>query len=272
MIRPLTATIGAEIEGIDLATVGAAEADFIRAALLEHKVVFFRDQQLDDAAHQALAERFGTPQHFAFLDAVSPETPAVHALRGGGGRPKANADIWHSDASFQATPPMGSILRALTSPTVGGDTLWADMEAAYEGLPDRIRRLLDGLTATHDFTRSHTHAGKIDPQRYPPVSHPVVRVHPETGRRCLYVNRIFTSRIDQLSDRENETLLPYLFDAAREPLYQVRFRWREGSVAFWDNRCTQHYAVSDYTEPRLMHRVVIDGDRPRGDVPADERR
>lgn len=262
-VRPLTSLIGAEIEGIDLARADDSDIGLITEALLEHKVVFFRDQELDDRSHQEFAARFGTPQDFAFLPATGPATPGIHALASGGGRPsRSNADIWHSDATFQETPPMGSILRALASPSVGGDTLWANMEAVYESLSDRMQILLDGLTATHDFTKSSTHRGKATGAEYPPVVHPVIRTHPVTGRKCLYVNRIFTTRINELSDRENELLLPYLFDLAREPLFQCRFSWRPGSVAFWDNRCTQHYAVADYVESRLMHRAVIDGDRP----------
>lgn len=263
-IRPLTSHIGALIEGIDLSAPSDDDIAVIHSALLEHKVVFFRDQQLSDRAHADFAARFGRPQHFAFLPAVDEAVPEVHELAGGGGRSKTgNADIWHSDASFQKTPPLGSILRSVVSPGLGGDTLWADMEGAYEALPSRIQRLLEGLTATHDFTRSASHRGKLPVEEFPPASHPVVRTHPETGRKCLYVNRIFTARIDQLGDAENDALLPYLFDQAREPLFQCRFRWEAGSVAFWDNRCTQHYAVADYTERRVMRRVVIDGDEPR---------
>lgn len=263
VLRPLTQTIGVEIAGVDLARATDEDIALIGEALLAHKVVFFRDQDLDDRGHTDFAERFGTPQHFAFLPPVAERTPAIHALASGGGKVKrSNADIWHSDASFQQTPPMGSILRALDSPEVGGDTLWADMEAVYESLSPHMQEMLDGLTATHDFNNSSTHRGKPVGEQYPPVSHPVVRTHPVTGRKCLYVNRIFTTRINELSERENEVLLPFLFDVVRDPVFQCRFSWRPGSVAFWDNRCTQHYAVADYTDARLMHRAVIDGCRP----------
>ena len=147
-------------------------------------------------------------------------------------------------------------------PSHGGDTLFADAAAAYDALSSRMQRMLDELTATHDFANSSAHRRPLHDE-YPPVSHPVVRVHPDTGRRSLFVNRIFTSRIDQLTDRENEVLLPMLCDHIRSPDFQCRFTWHPGSVAFWDNRCTQHYAVADYREPRVMHRVVIDGTVPR---------
>ncbi|NMM83241.1 hypothetical protein B2J88_02475 [Rhodococcus sp. SRB_17] len=262
-IRPLTSVIGAEITGIDLARTSTSDIEFVSKALLEHKVLFFRDQELDDRAHADFAAHFGVPQLFAFLPPVAEDVPEVHALSSGGTKPKrSNADIWHSDATFQSTPPMGSILRSLVSPTVGGDTLWANMEAAYEALSPRLQEMLDGMTATHDFKNSSTHRNHPLGDVYPPISHPVVRTHPVTGRKSLYVNRTFTTRIDGLSERENEMLLPFLCDHVRGPEFQCRFTWAAGSVAFWDNRCTQHYAVADYTQPRLMHRVVIDGDRP----------
>jgi len=265
--QPLTAVIGAELHGVDLAHPSDDMVAAIDQALLRHKVVFFPDQVLDDRAHRDFAARFGPLQRFPFGAPVDEAIPEVHAIASGGGAPKTgNADIWHSDATFMATPPLGSVLRAVQLPPYGGDTLFANMEAAYEALSSSIQRLLDGLTATHDFTRSSSHRRALQ-HDYPPVSHPVVRVHPITGRRALFVNRIFTDRINELSDRENEALLVFLCDHARSPDFQCRFSWRPGSVAFWDNRCTQHYAVADYTERRVMHRVVINGDRPQA-VPA----
>lgn len=260
---PLTATIGAELPGVDLANAGEADIAAVLDALLRHKVVFFRDQSLDDRAQRDLARRFGTLEPFPFGGPVDPSVPEVHAIATGGGPKVANADIWHSDATFLASPPMGSILRAVTLPACGGDTLFADMEAAYDALSSPLQRLVDELTATHDVARSSSHRRPLD-DRFPPVSHPVVRVHPVTGRRSLFVNRIFTVRLDQLGERENETLLPMLCDHVRSPDFQCRFHWEPGSVAFWDNRCTQHYAVADYDERRVMHRVVVNGDPPRG--------
>jgi taurine dioxygenase len=160
-------------------------------------------------------------------------------------------------------PPMGSVLRAVQLPPCGGDTLFANMEAAYDALSSPIQRIVDELSATHDFTHSSAHRRALHDQ-YPPVTHPVVRVHPVTGRRSLYVNRIFTVSINELNDRENAALLSFLCDHVRSPDFQCRFSWRPGSVAFWDNRCTQHYAVADYSDTRVMHRVVIAGDRPNG--------
>jgi taurine dioxygenase len=263
-VQLLTTGIGAEVLGIDCAAPTSEQLGAVHEALLAHKVVFFRDQQLDDRAQRDFAAHFGPPQRFPFGGPVDESVPEVHAIASGGEAGKVgNADIWHADATFMATPPLGSILRAVQLPSTGGDTLFANTEAAYEALSSRLQRMLDECTATHDFTKSSSHRRPLH-DTYPPVQHPVVRVHPVTGRRSLFVNRIFTVRIDQLSERENEVLLPMLCDHVRAPDFQCRFSWRPGSVAFWDNRCTQHYAVADYRERRVMHRVVIDGDRPIG--------
>ncbi|MFI1379481.1 TauD/TfdA dioxygenase family protein [Embleya sp. NPDC020886] len=264
-IRPLTPTIGAEVLDLDLnrddldASVFAALTD----ALHERQVLFFRDQRITAHRQREVAARFGTLQHFPFGDPAAPDLPEVMVLATGGDGPKvSNADIWHSDATFMARPPLGTMLRAVSLPALGGDTVWADMESAYSGLSAPIRALLDGLTAEHDFAKSRSHRGG-DRAALPPVVHPVVRTHPVTGRRCLYVNRIFTTRIVELDERENELLLPFLFDRTARPEFQVRLTWRPGDIALWDNRSTQHYAAYDYQGPRVMHRIVIEGDEPR---------
>ena len=264
LVTPLTTTIGAELSGIDLACPSPDDIAAIAEALLAHKVVFFRDQRLDDRAHRDFAAAFGRTQRFAFGGPVDESVPEVHAIVTGGPGPKiGNADVWHSDATFMQEPPMGSVLRAVQLPRCGGDTLFANMEAAYDALSSPIQRIVDELSATHDFTHSSAHRRPLHDQ-YPPVTHPVVRVHPVTGRRSLFVNRIFTVSINELNDRENAALLSFLCDHVQSPDFQCRFSWRPGSVAFWDNRCTQHYAVADYSDARVMHRVVISGDRPKG--------
>lgn len=258
----LNPVIGAEISGVDLWALSVDDEAMVRDALHEHLVVFFRDQHLDDRTHRDVAARFGPLQRFPFAEPVDPSIPEVHAIATGGGREKiGNADIWHSDATFMDCPPLGTMLRSIELPPTGGDTLFANMYAAYEALSSRMRGLVDDMTAIHDFTKSSSHRRPLHDE-YPPVTHPVVRTHPVTGRRGLFVNRIFTTRLDGLSDRENEVLLPWLCDHVQSPDFQCRFSWRPGSVAFWDNRCTQHYAVADYAERRVMHRVVLDGDRP----------
>ncbi|MGA4541260.1 TauD/TfdA family dioxygenase [Uniformispora flossi] len=262
-IRPLTPAIGAEVAGIDLNDdLGPDAYAALTEALHTHQVLFFRGQDIDAYRQRDFAAGFGTLQRFPFGHPPAPDLPEVMVLATGDGPKQSNADIWHSDATFMARPPLGTMLRAVSLPPLGGDTLWADMESAYAALSAPMRALLDGLTAEHDFTKSRTHRGG-DPDALPVVAHPVVRTHPVTGRRCLYVNRIFTTRIVELDERENELLLPFLFDHVTRPDFQVRFGWRPGDIAFWDNRSTQHYAVYDYQAPRVMHRIVIEGDEPR---------
>jgi taurine dioxygenase len=275
-VSPITSTIGAEIGGIDLTQpLSPDEVEVIAAALHTHGVVFFRDQPITDEQQRDRALQFGTPEIFAFAAGVHPDIPEVHAVTFDDGSlaKGRNADAWHSDATWMAEPPYGSILRAVELPAVGGDTCWADTAAAYDDLSSAMQRLLDEMTATHDFIKSFGpfFEGPDGPARYeairakhPPVVHPVVRVHPVTKRKALYVNRNFTTRLDGLTERENEVLLPFLCDHVRSPDFQCRFRWTPGSIAFWDNRGTQHYAVPDYSGRRVMHRVILAGDRPVG--------
>ncbi len=266
-VTPLTAAIGGEVSGVDLrtplddATVGA-----LRAALLDRLVLFFRDQPLSDDEHLGFAQRFG-PLSVPPLATKYQDRPTVTVLdqvspKGEG------ADEWHSDNTFMDHPPMGSILRAVQLPAVGGDTCFASMYAAYEALSPPVRALVDQLTAVHDVTkpmRKAIAAGHAAltlsemQERWPPVEHPVVVTHPETGRKGLFVNRNSTTSIVGLSERENDALLPFLLDHARSPEFQCRFHWEPDSIAFWDNRCVQHYAVADYVERRVMRRVTIDG-------------
>ncbi|MBW8486665.1 TauD/TfdA dioxygenase family protein [Actinomadura parmotrematis] len=259
--HPVTRNIGAEVEGIDLSKpTDPEQIQTIRDGLLEHQVLFFRDQHISDGEHQAFAEQFGTVNQ----PAMNTSGSAIHVLdqtdpKGEGG------DQWHSDNTFQPVPPMGSLLRAVILPEVGGDTLWANMYLAYESLAPWLQRLADELYAEHDLTMSISKANdkghafdlRAMQEKNPPSIHPVVRVHPETGRKALYVNRSSVTRLVGLSNRENEALLPLLFDAVRDPQFQVRLKWRVGTLAFWDNRPTQHYAVADYTQRRKMHRVTI---------------
>ena len=270
-VLPLTPAIGAEIRGVDLRRpLEPATVQAIERALLDHLVLFFRgaaitpEQQIAFArcfgaiSIPPFAPRYGSNPELIVLDQKSP--------RGEG------ADNWHSDNTFMPEPPMGSILRAVELPPLGGDTCFASMYAAYEALSPPLQRLLAGLRAVHDLTRplqkgiaaGHTTAKLEELQRqWPPVEHPVVRTHPVTGRKALFVNGNSTTRILGLGERENELLLPFLVDHVRSPEFQCRFRWEVGSIAFWDNRSTQHFAVPDYAERRVMHRVTIAGDRPR---------
>lgn len=271
-IQPLTVAIGAEIRGIDLAQdLGEANVARIREALLEHLVLVFRDQDLSPDDHIAIARRFGAIK--------KPPVATAH-----GGPPEINvldqtqprgegADAWHADNTYTETPPMGSLLRVLQIPSVGGDTAFASMYAAYDALSPALRSLCDELTAVHDVTgsvskaiaRGHSSANLAEIQaQLPPVHHPVVIVHPETGRRALFVNVNSTVRINEMPEAESEMLLRFLFEHTKSPEFQVRVRWDTRSLVFLDNRCTQHYAVADYRERRVLHRVAIEGTRPVG--------
>jgi taurine dioxygenase len=266
-ITPLTSAIGGEVHGVDLREeLSDVDVKVLRQGLLDHLVLFFRDQHVTDEQQLAFALRFG-PMHVSPLQTVHQDAPEIVVLNQV--YPKGEgADEWHSDNTFLADPPMASILRAVQLPDVGGDTCFASMYAAYEGLSSTMQTFVDGLRAVHDITNplkkairdGHATLDLAEMQRKcPPVEHNVVVTHPETGRKALFVNRNSTTHIVGLSDREQEVLLPFLFDHVRSPEYQCRFHWEEGSIAFWDNRSVQHYAVADYHERRIMHRATIAG-------------
>jgi taurine dioxygenase len=266
-IRPLTRAIGAEVEGLDLRRpLADDQVAELRQAWLDHLVLFFRDQPIDDEQQLAFALRFG-PMHVSPLQTVHQDAPEIVVLDqlhpvGEG------ADEWHSDNTFLADPPVASILRAVQLPELGGDTCFASMYAAYEALSPALREMLDRLRAVHDITRplqkairdGHSSLDLATTQaQCPPVEHNVVVTHPETGRKALFLNRNSTTRLVGLTERENDVLLPFLFDHVRSPEFQCRFHWEPGSIAFWDNRAVQHYAVADYYERRVMHRATIAG-------------
>jgi taurine dioxygenase len=273
-VAPVTPTIGAVISGVDLREpLSRAEISGIEQALLDHLVIFFRDQAITPEQQIAFARQFGeisiapiSPRHAE--DALPPELFVLDQVNPEG----EGADNWHSDNTFMSEPPMGSILRAVKIPSVGGDTCFASSYAAYEGLSPAMREFVDGLRAVHDITkpvRRAIAAGissvNLDELQagWPPVEHPVVRTHPLTGRKALYVNGNSTTRIVGLSERENDLLLPFLCDHTRSPKFQCRFQWEVNSIAFWDNRSAQHFAVPDYQERRLMYRVTLLGDKPQ---------
>ena len=270
-VEPLTACIGAEIDGVDLRT-GLDDESFaaVHDAFHEFGVVFFHDQPLEPLELLDLARRFGALDIPHPLLPCRPEDPRVAVVLNNEDRPPHNAE-WHSDVTFVPEPPLGSLLQALVLPPRGGDTLWSSMTALYDDLPQTLQERLLELSAWHSI---ETFSGGIhdseDGERVrqamrenPPTLHPMVRTHPVTGRKALFVNEIFTTAVECLPAEESDDLLRDLFERVRKPEYQVRFRWREGSIAIWDNRCTQHYAVADYfPAKRLMHRVTVAGDRP----------
>ncbi|WP_410658419.1 TauD/TfdA dioxygenase family protein [Amycolatopsis sp. lyj-112] len=265
-LRPLGRVIGAEIDGVDLAEplTPALHAELNRA-LLEWKVLFFRDQDITSAHQRAFASNWGDLETNPFIP--QGETEDTTRFTRSATMP-AFENIWHVDVTFRPAPALGSVLRLIEVPPVGGDTMWADMAAAYDNLPEGIRARIDGLTAVHDFIPGFARFSDPESLRrrqdaFPPVEHPVVRTHPETGRRTLFVNQAFTTHIVGIDRDESDRLLRYLFSRAHTPEFQVRFAWRPGSVAFWDNRATQHYAVNDYQPyARVAERVAIVGDRP----------
>src|SRR3954452_5786932 len=274
-VLPLGPSFGARIVGLDLADATDTEVDAVRAALVRHKVLFFPDQRLDADAPIALGGRMGevTASHPVRegLDEDHPEIYAIDSYDGG------FADVWHTDVTFVRRPPLGSILRAVELPPYGGDTNWADLELAYASLSKPVQQLADQLTAVHDGSkewgyylaqRRQGSGSEWDGETFrklEPVEHPVVRVHPETGRKSLFVNPGFTTHIKDVSDAESRGLLDLFFAHITKPEHIVRHRWSVGDVAMWDNRATAHYANRDYGDVRrVMHRITLRGDAPVG--------
>ena len=269
----LTPTIGAQIDGIDFGNIDAESQQRLRAALIEHEVIFFRNLNLTPQQHVRLAEVFGDPLLAKSIVFPSPVGfPQIEVVEYGGDR-IPQTDVWHTDIIWQSRPALGACLYAAVLPPAGGDTLWASMTAAYDALSDRMKTFLSGLTAIHtweissqkkDALAQRGYDGLLElMKKYPPVEHPVIRTHPVSGKKIIYVTRSFTTEIKDLPEDESHAILEFLFDHVKKPEFQVRFRWEKGSLAVWDNRATQHYAVADYMpHRRRMHRVALAGDPP----------
>ena len=269
-VRPLQPTIGAEIGGVDLRDpLSAAARDEIKAAILRYKVVFFRGQDLDREQHAAFARQFGPLYvHPSVNKPDADQQPAAHRIAAEDTKKYADLiaqqqaegwDPYHSDTSWRLVPTWGAVLRAVTLPEVGGDTIWVDAGLAYEELPAEAKARLEGLHVTHDYRSALLRSG----HDYPIVAHPVVRTHRETGRKILWVNFSQHPWIVGLDRQESRELLSIVHDEYRKPEYQVRFSWRPGSIAFWDNRAAVHYAVRNYGDfPRLLERILI-ADEPQ---------
>ena len=263
-VRRATPSVGAFVDGVNLAQVNEATYAEIRRALNEHCVLFFRNQQLSVDEHIHFGHLFGELDvHPAAANAIGREEILVISADENSSR--ANGEAWHSDVSCQPQPPMASILHMHDVPPTGGDTMFASMFAAYDALSERMKNYLDGLTAFHDG--GHVYRGLYnnvqDKTEYPSAHHPVVRTHPESGRKGLFVNRSFTTKIDGLPRDESDAILNYLYAHMEHPNFQVRFTWEPNSVAFWDNRSAQHRAIWDYwPHRRYGHRVTVKGDTP----------
>lgn len=279
-VERLTCSIGAELHDVDLGAVAHSDELFaeLKQHLLDHKVLFFRDQTLTRAEHVQLAERFGALEDHPVLGS-DPENPGLVRIYKDLDSPReAYENAYHCDATWRANPPMGSVLRCVEAPAVGGDTMWVNMEMAYRNLPEHVKQQITSLRARHSIEASFGARMPIEKrlalkERYPDAEHPVVRTHPETGAKCLFVNS-FTTHFTNFHNDDNirygldyapgaTNLLEYLQSQAAIPEYQVRWRWSENSIAIWDNRCTQHYAVQDYWPAvRKMERAGIVGDHP----------
>lgn len=287
-VRPLSGAIGAVVDGLDLsAPLGDELVGAVRAALLAHRVLFFPAQHLSPEAHVAFARQFGEltaghpviggiDGHPEVFEIDYSESRRLYASYGDvTTRPGGNAVDWHTDVTFVERPPLGSILNATVIPASGGDTLWTNQVAAYDALSPALRDFLDGLHAVHDGSAQFAallaaREGDVDwdgsvYDELRPVVHPVVRVHPETGERALFVNAGFTSHIVELTRAESDALLAYLYAHSTQHAFSVRYHWTAGDVAFWDNRATQHAVVGDFGEQhRVIQRVTLRGDIPVG--------
>jgi taurine dioxygenase len=272
--------LGAEISGVDLRKpLSDAEHKAIDAALVENELIIFRDQDVTSEQLMAFGRRFGELTVHPFAPNEGKNAPELIKFRNDETTPPFGTDVWHSDETFRAGPPMATILCAKEVPAVGGDTMFVSMSAAYEGLSERMQRLISGLEAIHDMKPFRPLFGKSEDERrklqqfeliYPPQLHPVVRIHPDSGRKVLFVNPQFTVAIDGMEERESRALLDTLFHQALVPEYQFRHHWAPHTIAMWDNRSTQHYAIHDYyPQRRYMERVTIKGGPVAGVARAD---
>lgn len=265
-VEPLTGSIGAEIANVDLRDLDDQLIAELHDAWMSHKVLFFRDQELTQEQHVAYGRAFGELEIHPFSPNVASH-PEILVLESTEENFSA-AETWHSDVTFRERPPLGSILMGRIVPPFSGDTCWANMDLVYERLSDEVKEQIDGRYAIHSYVKafgrnmSETKRAEVA-ERFPDQKHPIVRTHPVTGRKSLFINRTFTLTIDGMTPDESRSLRYDLYSAVNEPEFQCRFRWRPGSMAQWDNRCTQHYAVPDHGGfHRRMERITLLGDQP----------
>ena len=264
-VTPLTPRIGAEVTGVKLTEpLGNQQFQEVHDALMEHSVIFFRDQPVDVNQHKDFGRLFGD-LHIHPGSPPPPGHPEILIVHADKNSKHIAGENWHSDVSCDEEPPMGSILHLWEVPESGGDTLFASMHAAYDALSDRMKVYLEGLSATHSGEQIYRGRYNNDDTGvvYPLSVHPVVRTHPVTGKKSLYVNKTFTTHINELPREESDGVLRFLYDHCAKPDYQVRFKWQPHSIAFWDNRCVQHLALWDYyPQVRSGYRVTVKGERP----------
>jgi taurine dioxygenase len=267
-VRKLTPVIGAEIHGVDLARpLGNQQFQEIHDALMDNLVIFFRDQKIDVAQHKDFGRRFGPLHVHPNAPVMLEGEPEILVIKADEKSKHVAGEEWHSDVSCDPEPPMGSILYLTeVPPDGGGDTMFANMYRAYETLSEPIKRLLEGRTAIHDSSKAHSYRRKATDRadlQFPHAEQPVVRTHPVTGRKALYVNRGFTTRLVGFAKHESDALLEMLWRHVETPEFHCRFKWQANSIAFWDNRCVQHHALWDYfPNKRYGHRVTVCGDKP----------
>jgi taurine dioxygenase len=262
-VRPMTRRIGAEIAGLDLATpLTNRQAAELRDALAEHHVLFFHDQRLDHESHKALGRLFGELAIHSGVPGL-PDHPEIVAIHADANSKFVAGESWHSDLTCDTAPPLGSILYMPVVPEFGGDTVFASMCAAYDALSPRMKTYLEGLTALHDADHVYRPLFPDLDRKYPSAIHPVVRTHPVSGRKSIFVNPSYTLHLMDVAGEESQAILGFLYKHCMNPNFQVRFRWRPHSVAFWDNRCTWHQAIWDYfPDTRSGFRVTVAGDKP----------
>ena len=270
-VKPLAAALGVELSGVDFASELTQEVfREVRRLLVKHQVIFFRDQDISPQQHHDLAASFGPLQTHPAYGTVD-GFPEITILESTAEKP-SKIEAWHTDMTFRQHPPMGAVLRSKVIPEQGGDTLWASMTAAYDALSAQMKEFLSGLTAEHDFSwgfkESLAEPGGRERlaeavANNPPVVHPVIRTHPESAKKVLFVNSLFTTRILELEKQESAALLEFLYEHVATPEFSCRFNWEPNTIAIWDNRSTQHKPINDYFPAhRMLHRIVIDGDMP----------
>ncbi len=270
-IRPISGTLGVEISGLNLNDeLEDSQGRLLRNLLNEYEVIFFRDQDISHLSHKSLALTFGPLQTHPAYETVQ-GYPEITILESTAEKP-SKIEAWHSDMTFKRHPPMATVLKAVIVPEIGGDTLWASMSAAYEGLSSHMQNFLSNLVAVHDFCHGFKetlaeHGGrerlKDTIAMNPPVQHPVIRTHPETGKKVIFVNSLFTTHIQDLTKSESQEILGFLYKHLMTPEFTCRFQWEPHSIAIWDNRSTQHKPINDYfPKHRRMERITIDGDHP----------